>query len=86
MMFLYDARSSVVLLSPKNKVKPPTQSAAKGICMGKWTFEFLAELFLKNKKASDDRTFLPSAYNWIAHELQVGTSLGRRHNLVRFQI
>ena len=26
------------------------------------------------------------AYNWIAHQLQVGTSLGRRHNLVRFQI
>ena len=26
------------------------------------------------------------AYNWIAHELKVGTSLGRRHNLVRFQI
>ena len=25
-------------------------------------------------------------YSWIAHELQVGTPLGRRHNLVRFQI
>ena len=25
-------------------------------------------------------------YSWIALELQVGTSLGRRHNLVRFQI
>ena len=28
----------------------------------------------------------PFGYSWIAHELQVGTSLGRRHNLVRFQI
>ena len=27
-----------------------------------------------------------SGYIWIAYELQVGTSLGRRHNLVRFQI
>ena len=26
------------------------------------------------------------SYSWIAHELQVGTSLERRHNLVRFQI
>ena len=25
-------------------------------------------------------------YSWIAYELQVGISLGRRHNLVRFQI
>ena len=32
---------------------------------------------LKNEK---------STHSWIAHELQVETSLGRRHNLVRFQI
>ena len=25
-------------------------------------------------------------YSWIAHQLQVGTSLGRRHNLAQFQI
>ena len=25
-------------------------------------------------------------YSWIAHQLQVGNSLGRRHNLVWFQI
>ena len=25
-------------------------------------------------------------YSWIGYGLQVGTSLGRRHNLVRFQI
>ena len=28
----------------------------------------------------------PTVYSWIAHYLQVGTSLGQRHNLVRFQI
>ena len=27
-----------------------------------------------------------SVHSWIAHELQVGISLGRRHNLVGFQI
>ena len=36
MSFLYDAGYSVVLLRPKNEVKPLTQSAAKWICMGKW--------------------------------------------------
>ena len=35
MTFLYDARYSVVLLRPKNEVKPLTQSVANGICMGK---------------------------------------------------
>ena len=49
-------------IRPKNEVKLLTQSAEKWICMGKWAFEILAELFLKNEKASDDRTFLPSAY------------------------
>ena len=29
MTFLYDARYSVVLLRPKNEVKPPTESAEK---------------------------------------------------------
>ena len=57
MTFLYDAGYSVVLLRPKNEVKPLTQSAEKWICMGKWALEILAELFLKNKKTSDDRTF-----------------------------
>ena len=64
MTFLYDARYLIVLLRPKNevKVKLPTQSAENWICTGKWPFKILAELFLKNEKASDDRTFLPSAY------------------------
>ena len=35
MTFLYGARYSVVLLRQNNEVKPLTQSAAKGICMGK---------------------------------------------------
>ena len=43
-------------------VKLLPQSAEKWICMGKWVFDFFAELFLKNEKASDDWTFLPSAY------------------------
>ena len=33
------------------------QSAEKGICMGKWVVKILAELFLKNEKASDNQTF-----------------------------
>ena len=36
MTILYDAGYSVVLLRPKNEVKPLTQSAEKSICMGKW--------------------------------------------------
>ena len=36
MAFLYDAGYSVVLLRPKNEVKPLTQSAKKWICIGKW--------------------------------------------------
>ena len=62
MTFLYDARYSVVLLRPKNKIKLPTQRAEKRICMRKWAFKILAELSLKNEKASDDRSFFPSRY------------------------
>ena len=35
--FLYEAWYSIVLLRPKNKVNLLTQSAAKWICMGKWS-------------------------------------------------
>ena len=62
MTHLYGTRGSFVLLIPKNKVKLLPQSAEKWICMGKLAFEILAELFLKKEKASDDQTFLPSAY------------------------
>ena len=58
MTFLYDARYSIVLLIPKNDLKLSTQSAAKWICMGKWAFEILAMLFLKDEKAPDNRAFL----------------------------
>ena len=54
---LYGAKGSFVLLRSKNGVNILTQSAENRICMGKWAFEIVAELFLKNKKASDDRTF-----------------------------
>ena len=57
MSFLYDAWYPVVLLRPNIEVKLLTQSAAKWICMGKWTVKILADLFLKNEKVSDDRTF-----------------------------
>ena len=30
--------------------------------------------------------FLPLQYSWIAHQMDIGTSLGGRHNLVQFQI
>ena len=59
MTFLYDARDSVVLLRPKNKAKLRTKSADKWFCMGKRAFKILAELFLKNDKASDDQSFFP---------------------------
>ena len=45
MTFLYDAGYSVVLLRPKNEVKPLTQSAEKWICMGKWPVSSLAIFF-----------------------------------------
>ena len=61
MTFLYDTWYPVVLLRPKNEVKILTQSAAKWICMGKWAFKILAELFLKNDKSSDNRSFPPNA-------------------------
>ena len=42
---------------------------------------------LKNSSKLDSRLCsVLGTYKWIAHELRVGTSLGRRHNLVRFQI
>ena len=55
---LYGAVGSLVLLRLKNRVKPLTQSAENWICMGKWVFEILASLFLKDEKAPDNRTFL----------------------------
>ena len=53
----YGTRGSLVLLRSKNRFNFLTQSAENWIRMGKWAFKILAELFLKNKKASDDRTF-----------------------------
>ena len=69
---MYGARGSFVLLRSNNKVKLSTQSAEKWICMGKWAFEILAELFLKSEKAPDNRTFFtqcvqldcPSGGHW----------------------
>ena len=43
MTFMYDAEYSVVLLRPKNEVKPLPQSAEKWLCMGKWPVPSLAE-------------------------------------------
>ena len=45
-------------------------------------------MILQNKTPSDfvKPQFSLTVYSWIERELQVGTSLGRRHNLVRFQI
>ena len=60
-MFLYDAHYANVLLRPKTKGKLSTQSAEKWICMGEWAFKILAKLFLKNEKASGDRSF-PNRY------------------------
>ena len=36
---------------------PLDPKCRKWICVGKWAFKILAELFLKNEKASDDRAF-----------------------------
>ena len=57
MTFLYDARYSIVLLRPKSRVRLLTQSAENWVYMGKWAFEILAILFLKDEKAPDNRTF-----------------------------
>ena len=43
MTFLYDAGYSIVLLRPKNEVKPMSQSAEKWFCTGKWPVLSLAE-------------------------------------------
>ena len=50
MTFLYEAQYSVVLLRQKNEVKPFTQSAAKWICMGKWSVPTGGILFLRLQK------------------------------------
>ena len=50
MIFLYDARYSIVLLRPKNKLKLSTQSADKLICMGKWPVPTGGVLFLGLQK------------------------------------
>ena len=57
MTHLYGVLGSFVLLRPKNRVKLLTQSAENRICMGKWAFESLAELFLKNEKTPDVQIF-----------------------------
>ena len=56
----YGARGSFVLLRPKNRGKLLTQSAENRICMcmGKWAFENVAILFLKDEYAQDNRIFL----------------------------
>ena len=57
MNYLYDTWYSFVLLRPNNKVNLPTQSAEIRICMGKWTWENLAILLLKDEKTPDNRSF-----------------------------
>ena len=57
----HGARYPIALLRPKIKVKLSTQSAEIWICMGKWAFKMLRISFLKNEKASDNRTFYSSA-------------------------
>ena len=47
---------SIVGLRQK-KIKLPTQSAEKWICMGKWAFENLAIYFLKDENDPGDWTF-----------------------------
>ena len=52
-------RYGVICPSKTNKrVKLLTQNAENWICTGKWAFEILAILFLKDEKARDNRTFL----------------------------
>ena len=58
MTHLYGAVESFVLLRPKTRVKLLPQSVEKWICMGKWAFDILAIIFLKDEKAPDNRTFL----------------------------
>ena len=62
MTHLYGAKGSFDVLRAKNTIKLVTQSAEKWICMGKWAFEFSAELFLKTKRLQTTGPFLPSAY------------------------
>ena len=44
--YAWVARYSIVLLRPKNEVKPLTQSAKLSICMGKWAVPNWGNLFL----------------------------------------
>ena len=71
MTSLYDAGYSVVLLRPKNEVKPLTQSAEKSICMGKWPVPSLAELFLRLQKGRRRSDFSggPFATNAIPEKI-----------------
>ena len=64
MAHLYSARHSFVLLRPNNKVDLLTLRTQHWMCMGKWAFEIWAELFLKNEKIPDDRSFLPQ---WVRY-------------------
>ena len=58
MTHLCAAQYTFVLVRPKIEVKLSTQSADEWICMGKWTCEILAIVFLENEKARENRTFL----------------------------
>ena len=57
MTHLYSAEGVIFLLRPTNMVKLLTQRAQNWICMGKWAFEILKSLLIKNEKAPDDQTF-----------------------------
>ena len=59
MACLYTAFGSFHVLRLKNKVKLLTQNAQNRICMGKWAWESLEILFLKDEKAPDDREESP---------------------------
>ena len=61
MIFLYDAGYSIVLLRPKNEVKPLTQSAEKWICMGKWPVPSLGIFSPRSRGPLSTGIFHPNA-------------------------
>ena len=59
---LYTAMGPFHSLRPKNTAKLTTQCAEKWICIWKWAFDILVELFLKAKRPQGTGPFLLSVY------------------------
>ena len=81
---VYICTDPTYLESAQPDLRAGAEKALAFVCVlaDKLTARRVQKLFL----LEEQKQLVNRRYSWIAHELQIGTSLGKCHNLVQFQI